>query len=115
MIDAQLVMFPAPTESLEEQIRARPVGCHCGGIEGPHNIGEGECLREWVAISDEPRESVAFPEFWIMPGGYRITDYTLKRQRLYAYHGDWRRWSRPKGGRGNSRPSASKRNARGFR
>ena len=71
--------------------------CHCGGEpESPHMLGANKCFREWVSVVSSPRKSDINEGLWVMPGGYEITDYTLRFQRLYAYHPEVDLWSRPK-------------------
>ena len=71
--------------------------CACGGGEAtPHQLGVGNCYREWVPRELSPQKSIIDPSMWVMPGGYQITDYTLKHQRMYYYHEEVDLWSRPK-------------------
>jgi hypothetical protein len=71
--------------------------CCCGGgKESPHILGNDDCYREWVPKELASVQSYNDPHMWVMPGDYEITDYTLRHQRMYAYHPEVDMWSRTK-------------------
>lgn len=72
------------------------VVCYCGSIGHPHALGCKCCFRELVPREQEPKPLDAEMNKWILPGGYIISNYTLKMQRLYFYHEKPGRWSKPK-------------------
>lgn len=73
--------------------------CNCGGMHREHEIGEDDCYRELVPIDKEPvpagKHSELGCDMWLV-NGHRITNFTLRQQRMYSQHED-SRWSKVKG------------------
>lgn len=73
--------------------------CFCGGMDREHFVGEGGCFRELVPIQNEPIRcgfhEIYKCQMWLV-NGVRITNTTLREQRMYCQHEDGR-WSKVKG------------------
>jgi hypothetical protein len=64
-----------------------------------HSVGEGDCYRVLVKKEKEPIPDGVHEELncpmWLVDGS-RITDFTLRQQRMYSQHEDGQ-WSKVRG------------------
>lgn len=72
------------------------ITCGCGGEKGIHEVGKGNCFRELVLKSEEPKKFGVEKKLWKLPKQKAITDFTLREQRGYCFHKEYNIWSKPK-------------------